>query len=129
MINYNNKIFRPIVNSENGETSNETVFIYKQTGNILVSEYSGGKIKSGHLIGLVGENGNIDMHYYQVNNESEIMTGICKSIPEILENGKIRLHESWKWTSGDKSEGNSIIEEQWECQPLTGFWQKSEFSG
>ena len=24
---------------------------------------------------------------------------------------KIRLHENWKWTSGDKSEGNSIIEE------------------
>jgi hypothetical protein len=25
MINYNDKIFRPIVNSENGETSNETI--------------------------------------------------------------------------------------------------------
>jgi hypothetical protein len=112
MINYNDKIFRPIVNSENGETSNETIFIYKQTGNILMSEYSGGKIKSGHLIGLVDENGNIDMRYHQVNNEGEIMTGICKSIPEILENGKIRLHESWQWTSGDKSEGNSVIEEQ-----------------
>ena len=45
MINYNDKIFRPFVNSENGETSNETVFIYKQTGNILMTEYSGGKIK------------------------------------------------------------------------------------
>jgi len=112
MINYNDKIFRPIVNSENGGTSNETIFIYKLTGNILMTEYSGGKTKSGHLIGLVDENGNIDMLYHQVNNEGEIMTGICKSIPEILKNGKIRLHESWKWTSGDKSKGNSVIEEQ-----------------
>tara|TARA_B110000259_G_scaffold11504_1_gene12482 strand:+ start:72 stop:215 length:144 start_codon:yes stop_codon:yes gene_type:complete len=24
---------------------------------------------------------------------------------------KIRLHESWEWTSGDKSKGQSIIEE------------------
>jgi len=112
MINYSDKIFRPIVNSENGETSHETVFVYKQIGNILMSEYAGGKIKSGHHIGLVDENGNIDMRYHQVNNEGALMTGICKSIPEILENGKIRLHESWKWTSGDKSEGNSIIEEQ-----------------
>lgn len=112
MVDYNNKIFRPIVNSENGETSNATVFIYKQTGNILTSEYSGGKIKKGHLIGLVDENGNIDMHYHQVNNKGEIMTGICKSSPEILENGKIRLHESWEWTSGDKSKGQSILEEQ-----------------
>lgn len=40
------------------------------------------------------------------------MTGICHSIPEILSNGKIRLHETWEWTSGDLSKGQSIIEEQ-----------------
>jgi hypothetical protein len=112
MINYNDKIFRPIVNSENGETSNETVFIYKQTGNILTSEYSGGKIIKGHLIGLVDENGKIEMRYHQVNQKGELMTGICKSEPKVLENGKIRLHESWEWTSGDKSKGQSIIQEQ-----------------
>lgn len=27
-------------------------------------------------------------------------------------NGKIRLHETWEWTSGDQSKGQSIIEEQ-----------------
>ncbi len=112
MINYNNKIFRPISNTENGETSNETVFQYKQVGDILTSEYSGGKIIKGHLIGLVDENGNIDMRYHQVNDKGELMTGICKSTPELLANGKIRLHEEWEWTSGDKSKGTSIIEEQ-----------------
>ncbi len=112
MINYNDKIFRPVVNSENGETSNDTVFIYKQLGNILTSEYSGGKIIYGHLIGLVDENGEIEMRYHQVNQKGELMTGICKSKPEILENGKIRLHETWQWTSGDKSKGQSIIQEQ-----------------
>jgi len=39
------------------------------------------------------------------------MTGTCFSKPEIMDNGKIRLHETWKWTSGDKSKGNSILEE------------------
>jgi hypothetical protein len=112
MINYNDKIFRPVVNSENGETSNDTVFIYKQIGNILTAEYSGGKIINGHLIGLVDENGEIDMRYHQVNQKGDLMTGICKSKPEILENGKIRLHETWQWTSGDKSKGQSIIQEQ-----------------
>lgn len=112
MINYNGKIFRPIINSENGETSSETVFKYRQVDNILTSEYMGGKIKYGHLIGLVDINGNIEMRYHQVNSNGELMTGICQSKPEILENGKIRLHESWEWTSGDKSKGQSIIEEQ-----------------
>ena len=111
MLHYNNRKFAPISNTENGETSAETVFIYKQNGNILTSEYAGGKIVSGHLIGLVNENGHIEMRYHQVNTAGELMTGICHSIPEILPNGKIRLHEKWQWTSGDFSEGNSIIEE------------------
>lgn len=112
MIDYNGKKFRPIENSENAETSDETVFEYVQTGNILTAEYAGGQIKKGHLIGLVDEYGNIDMRYHQVNNRGEMMTGRCRSKPEIMNNGKIRLHESWEWTSGDKSKGRSIIEEQ-----------------
>lgn len=112
MLNYHNKTFRPISNTENGETSSETIFLYKQVGNIIASDYSGGKIIKGHLIGLVDEEGNIEMRYHQVNDNGELMTGICKSTPEILPNGKIRLHEKWEWTSGDKSKGHSIIEEE-----------------
>jgi len=111
MINYHNKNFRPISNSENGETSAETIFHYKQDGNILTSEYAGGKIKKGLLIGIVDKDGKIEMRYSQVNENNDLMTGICVSMPEIMPNGKIRLHESWQWTSGDLSEGNSVIEE------------------
>ena len=110
-MNYHDKKFRPISNTENGETSNETLFHYKQVGNILTSEYAGGKIKYGHLIGLVDNAGKIEMRYHQVNESGELMTGICSSTPEMLANGKIRLHESWEWTSGDRSKGESIIEE------------------
>lgn len=78
---------------------------------MLTSEYSGGKIKYGHLIGLVDKDGNIEMRYHQINDKEELMTGVCFSKPEKLVNGKIRLHESWEWTSGDKSKGQSIIEE------------------
>lgn len=110
-MNYNNKSFRPIQNSENGETSEETIFEYKQEGNILTSEYSGGQIKRGHLIGLVSDNGDIEMRYHQINFKGELMTGICRSTSEVLPNGKIRLHETWEWTSGDCSKGTSILEE------------------
>ncbi|WP_293308727.1 n-acetylglutamate synthase [Pedobacter sp. UBA5917] len=111
MINYNGKIFKPVSNTENGETSGETIFRYQHSGNILTAEYSGGKIIYGHLIGLVGENGTIDMRYHQVNDKGELMTGICHSKPVLLESGKIRLHETWQWTSGDRSKGESVIEE------------------
>ncbi|WP_252732457.1 MULTISPECIES: n-acetylglutamate synthase [Cellulophaga] len=110
-MNYNHKTFKPIQNSENGETSSETIFKYQQSGNILTSEYSGGQIISGHLIGLVDNKGIIEMRYHQVNKKRELMTGECISTPEILPNGKIRLYESWKWTSGNQSKGKSILEE------------------
>jgi hypothetical protein len=110
-MNYHDKKFRPVSNTENGETSNDTLFHYKQNGNRLTSEYSGGNIKYGHLIGLVDDEGNIEMRYHQINDKDELMTGICISKLEILKNGKIRLHENWKWTCGDFSEGKSILEE------------------
>lgn len=110
-MNYHDKTFRPVSNSENGETSEETVFHYQQEGKLLTCEYSGGKIAKGHLIGLVDASGNIDMRYHQINTSGELMTGVCKSKPEILENGKIRLYETWQWTSGDESTGESILEE------------------
>ena len=65
MINYNNKVFRSIQNTNNGETSSETLFYYKQDGNIIFSEYKGGKIIYGHLIGLVNENGCIELCYHR----------------------------------------------------------------
>lgn len=111
LVHYHNKIFRTISNSDTGETSPETLFHYRQEGNLLYASYAGGKVRYGHLLGLVDEQGNIDMRYHQVNNEGEIMTGICHAKPEIMTNGKIRLHESWQWTSGDHSKGTSIVEE------------------
>ena len=110
-MNYNNRKFRPVSNSENGEVSNDMIFHYKQAGNILTCNYQELKILKGHLIGLVDDNGNIEMKYHQINQNGELMTGICFSTPEVLGNGKIRLVEEWQWTSGDKSKGKSILEE------------------
>ncbi len=111
MINYNGKRFSPVSNTENGEVDAETVFHYKQQGNVLSCDYSGNTILQGHLIGLVSDDGQIDMRYHQVNTQGILMTGTCQSTPEILPDGRIRLHESWQWTSGDGSKGNSVLEE------------------
>lgn len=110
-LNYHNRKFRPISNSENGEVSHEMTFHYKQDRNILSCTYTGENILHGHLIGLVDRAGEIRMSYHQINRTGELLTGICLSKPERLANGKIRLHESWQWTSGDRSKGNSILEE------------------
>lgn len=110
-MDYNNRKFRPISNSDNGEVSSDMIFHYKQIGTILTCKYEGTKILKGHLIGLVDKNGHIQMNYHQINHDHILMTGVCKSKPELMENGKIRLKEEWQWTSGDKSKGKSILEE------------------
>ncbi len=113
-MNYQNKKFRAVSNTPNGEVSGDTVFHYQQTGNIVTAKYSGGGIVNGHLIALVEEQGNLDMRYHHVNVQGELQTGICFSKPEVLPDGRIRLHETWQWTSGDCSKGSSVVEEFWD---------------
>ena len=113
LMNYDQRKFKPVSNSENGEVTNEMIFIYRQRDNILSCQYSGANIRFGQLLGLVKPNGNIEMRYHQINKEGKIMTGKCISNPELMSNGKIRLHETWQWTSGDLSKGQSILEELW----------------
>jgi len=110
-MNYHNKKFKAVKNTDNGEVSSETIFYYKQTENIVTAEYSGGEIISGHLIAIVDADGCLDMCYHHINTQGELMTGKCFSKPEILPGGRIRLYEKWQWTSGDFSEGESIVEE------------------
>ena len=109
--NYDNKVFSPVSNSANGEVSSATTFHYHQSGQVLHATYSGGDVLRGHLIALVDDAGVIDMRYHHVNRSGELQTGVCRSVPELLPDGRIRLHETWRWTSGDGSQGNSIIEE------------------
>jgi hypothetical protein len=111
MINYNNKTFRSVTNTINGDVNSETFFHFHQDGKIVRATYSGGNVECGHIIAIADDEGILDMRYHHVNKDGEIMTGICRSLPKVLSNGKIRLHENWQWTSGDKSVGTSIIEE------------------
>ncbi|NRD81125.1 n-acetylglutamate synthase [Bacillus sp. BRMEA1] len=111
MINYNGRKFVSIENKANGEVSSKTIFEYKQEGNILSATYSGGEIVKGTLIGIVKDNSSLQFRYNHVNTRNEIRGGQCYSTPETLPDGRIRLHEKWKWTDTDQSEGESIIEE------------------
>ncbi len=104
-INYNGRVFRPIQTAETGEADASTTFHYFQDGDIVWAEYSGGSIVRGHLIAKVAASGDLDMRYHHVNTSGELMTGTCHSRPELLADGRIRLHETWQWTSGDMSSG------------------------
>ena len=110
-INYNDRTFRPVNNSEAGEAGADTLFRYYQDGSVVWADYSGGEIICGQLIALCDHEGRLDMRYQHINVRGELMTGVCKSMPEALPDGRIKLHEEWRWTSGDGSTGTSVVEE------------------
>jgi hypothetical protein len=111
MIDYNNRVFKPVSTSDNGEVDSETLFVYKQKEGVVTCEYRGANIRYGHLLAIVSASGQLNMTYHQVNIKNEIVTGLCKSVPELLPNGKIRLKEEWQWTCRDYSKGYSVLEE------------------
>lgn len=108
---YDNKLFRPVVNTDNGEVNGETLFTYHQHGQLVWAEYVGGAVVKGFLIATVQNDDCLDMRYQHVNQAGELMTGRCLSTPERLPDGRIRLHEKWQWTSGDYSSGESVVDE------------------
>ena len=110
-IDYDGRRFRSLNNSETGEVDAETCFEYHQRGDVVWAIYEGGAIRFGTLIATVDPGGILDMRYHHVNAAGELMTGRCRSIPELLPDGRLRLHERWQWTSGDGSAGESVVEE------------------
>ena len=83
----------------------------RQTGRIVTCSYTGGRIVSWQLIALMDAEGCLDTRSHPMNDRGEGMTGVCRSTPELLPDGRIGLHEAWRWTSGDGSSGSSVLEE------------------
>ncbi len=110
-IDYDGRIFRSVGNTGSGEVDGDTRFHYRQEGDVVWATYRGGGVKFGSLVAKVLDGGALDMRYNHVNASGGLMTGQCRSVPERLPDGRLRLHETWQWTSGDRSSGQSVIEE------------------
>ena len=111
MIDYDGRRFRAVETAANGEVGEETVFHYRQSGRVVWATYEGGGVRLGTLVAAVDAAGGLDMRYAHVNAAGALMTGECTSTPERLPDGRLRLHERWRWTSGDRSAGTSVVEE------------------
>ena len=110
-INLNNKSFRAQSNSDNGQVSGATVFHYYQKDDTIWANYQGGEILMGSIIGTI--NGNeLDFVYHHLSKDKILMTGKCNTSISISPEGKYVLHENWQWTSGDLSEGTSVLVEE-----------------
>lgn len=113
MIHYGDRLFRAVSSKGDGDVGLDTLFRYEQRDDVLMGTYSGGEVDYGSLVGKVHADGSLIFLYHHVTKSGLLRSGRCKSKPEILTGGKIRLHETWQWTSGLGSggRGTSVIEE------------------
>lgn len=111
MINYDGRVFRVRSTSHNGEVGGETRFWYRQDGDTLTGTYAGGGVVHGHLVGRVLDDGVLEFCYHHVGSDGNPRAGQCRSVPRILDDGRILLDESWQWYTGDASTGTSQIVE------------------
>ena len=111
MMTYDNRRFRAVSNSPGGDVTATTTFHYRQHGDIVWGTYEGGGVAFGTLLATLGADGALDMRYQQVAVDGSRKAGRCRSTPEPLADGRIRLHEQWTWTEGGTGGGTSVVEE------------------
>ena len=105
MYNFNNKKFKLLENSENGETTSETIFYYKQNGDLVTADYNGGSILYGKIIAILNDD-ELNMLYQCITTNRELKAGKALAKISKLE-GKIKLALNWEWLNGDNTKGQS----------------------
>jgi hypothetical protein len=64
------------------------------------------------MVGRVFADGSIEFLYQHRSDDGSLQSGHCRSKPERLPDGRLRLYETWQWSTGDRSSGTSIVEEE-----------------
>lgn len=105
--NFNNKTFSLIQNSENGKVTNETIFEYKQQGNLVTADYHGGSILYGKIIAIL-KGGQLNMLYQCITTNNELKAGKAIAQISIDENNKLKLELNWEWLDNKEEKGISI---------------------
>ena len=110
-ISYDGRRFTIQANSPNGNCTPDTLFLYRQSGSRVWATYDGGPVRFGSLVAVTGASGGLDVRYHHVGEAGVFRTGEGSSRPEVLRDGRLRLHETWRWTNGDQSAGETVLEE------------------
>jgi len=105
--------FLGVVNYDDGDANRDTRFHYHQDGRRVWGTYQGGNVQFGSVVAIVNDAGHLDLLWQYVNRDGRLCCGTCLSVPELLPDGRYRLHETWSITAGQGQgdSGTSVIEE------------------
>ena len=103
MISYDGRRFRSVAHG--------AVTTYRQDGDVVWAELSGSGVRRGALTGLCAPDGTLEMAYTMVRDDGRVISGRCRSTPSVMDDGRIRLAETWERFPPHADAGHSELEE------------------
>ena len=95
--------------SDKGVVNELTIFSFSQTGNVVSATYSGGQIVKGFLVGSIDQN-KLRFSYCQLQADGKLDNG-SSECDMLIENGKIKLIEHFKWASRNNETGINVFQQ------------------
>lgn len=88
-----------------------TVFVFTEDrlSGVVTASYSGGSVAAGSLVG-VRDGSRVEFRYSHVTVAGLVESGVSQDRISLLDDGRLRMDETWEWTSRTGS-GTSVLEE------------------
>jgi hypothetical protein len=98
-----------VADSGGGVATRETTFRYAEEDGVVTATYEGGTIRRGFLVGT-RDGDTLDFRYVQLHADGTTASGRCATRLQLLDDGRVRLDETWEWESR-RGSGRSVAEE------------------
>jgi hypothetical protein len=108
-VDLDGRVFRAVLADGGGDVDERTELRFRQSEDLVWGRYSGGAIRLGFFVGT-SDGATVRFRYTHVDEAGRTASGESVDRIEVLADGRVRLHESWRWDSREGS-GTSVLEE------------------
>lgn len=109
-LNVDGRTFAPVGDEHGGDVGADTRFTYhEEDDGVIWARYEGGAVRLGHLTGT-RRGDRLEFRYAHLDADGATASGHCVARLEVLADGRLRSHETWRWDSRP-GEGTSVVEE------------------
>ncbi|GAB6900181.1 hypothetical protein [Kineosporia succinea] len=84
---------------------------YRQSGDLVWAEFTGGPVRRGTITGTCGPDGTLRLAYTLVLETGEVISGATVNVPQRRPDGSLLLREEWERFGEHAATGVSYLEE------------------